>query len=134
MRHHLPRLCAGATILLLAACGDKSTLPQGADIGPEPQLKEPAKTLIPTVHIAKATGWPAGVTPTAAAGLAVNAFATGLDHPRWLHVLPNGDVLVAESNAPAVAYQVAFALLVLIQLPGLWKFARRRRSALSPAI
>lgn len=101
MRHHLPRLCAGATILLLAACGDKSTLPQGADIGPQPELKAPNKTLIPTVNIAKATGWPAGVMPTAAAGLDVNAFATALDHPRWLYVLPNGDVLVAESNAPA---------------------------------
>lgn len=101
MRHPLPRLCAGATILLLAACGDKSTLPQGADIGPQPELKAPNKTLIPTVNIAKATGWPAGVMPTAAAGLDVNAFATALDHPRWLYVLPNGDVLVAESNAPA---------------------------------
>jgi glucose/arabinose dehydrogenase len=101
MRHHLPRLCAGATLLLLAACGDKSTLPQGADIGPQPELKAPNKTLIPTVNIAKATGWPAGVMPTAAAGLAVNAFATALDHPRWVYVLPNGDVLVAESNAPA---------------------------------
>jgi len=101
MRHHLPRLCAGATILLLAACGDKSTLLQGADIGPQPELKAPNKTLIPTVNIAKATGWPAGVMPTAAAGLEVNAFATALDHPRWVYVLPNGDVLVAESNAPA---------------------------------
>ena len=101
MRHHLPRLCAGATLLLLAACGDKSTLPQGADIGPQPELKAPNKTLIPTVNIAKATGWPAGVMPTAAAGLDVNAFATALDHPRWVYVLPNGDVLVAESNAPA---------------------------------
>lgn len=101
MRHHLPRLCAGATLLLLAACGDKSTLPQGADIGPQPELKAPSKTLIPTVNIAKATGWPAGVMPTAAAGLEVNAFATALDHPRWVYVLPNGDVLVAESNAPA---------------------------------
>jgi len=101
MRHHLPRLCAGATILLLAACGDKSTLPQGADVGPQPELREPNKSLIPTVHIAKATGWPAGVTPTAAAGLDVNAFATALDHPRWVYVLPNGDVLVAESNKPA---------------------------------
>lgn len=101
MRHHLPRLCAGATILLLAACGDKSTLPQGADIGPQPELKAPNKTLIPTVNIAKATGWPAGVMPTAAAGLEVNTFATALDHPRWVYVLPNGDVLVAESNAPA---------------------------------
>jgi len=101
MRHHLPCLCAGATLLLLAACGDKSTLPQGADIGPQPELKAPNKTLIPTVNIAKATGWPAGVMPTAAAGLDVNAFATALDHPRWVYVLPNGDVLVAESNAPA---------------------------------
>jgi glucose/arabinose dehydrogenase len=101
MRHHLPRLCAGTTLLLLAACGDKSTLPQGADIGPQPELKAPNKTLIPTVNIAKATGWPAGVMPTAAAGLAVNPFATALDHPRWVYVLPNGDVLVAESNAPA---------------------------------
>jgi glucose/arabinose dehydrogenase len=56
--------------------------------------------LLPTVNIARATGWPAGATPSAAAGLAVNAFATGLDHPRWLFVLPNGDVLVAETNAP----------------------------------
>ncbi len=55
---------------------------------------------MPTVHVAKASGWPAGMTPTAAAGLEVNAFAAGLDHPRWLQVLPNGDVLVAESNAP----------------------------------
>ena len=101
MRHHLPRLCVGATVLLLAACGDKSTLPQGADVGPQPELKAPSKTLIPTVNIAKATGWPAGVMPTAAAGLEVNAFATALDHPRWVYVLPNGDVLVAESNAPA---------------------------------
>lgn len=101
MRHHLPRLCVGATVLLLAACGDKSTLSQGADVGPQPELKAPSKTLIPTVNIAKATGWPAGVMPTAAAGLEVNAFATALDHPRWVYVLPNGDVLVAESNAPA---------------------------------
>ncbi len=57
-------------------------------------------TLLPTVNIAPAKGWPAGVTPRAAMGLRVNAFATGLDHPRWLYVLPNGDVLVAESNAP----------------------------------
>lgn len=67
---------------------------------PSPQLPGPAKTLIPTVHVATAKGWPAGVTPTAAAGWRVNAFASGLDHPRWLYVLPNGDVLVAESNSP----------------------------------
>ena len=63
-------------------------------------LPPPHKTLIPTVHIAPAKGWADGDKPVAAAGLAVTAFATGLDHPRWLYVLPNGDVLVAETNAP----------------------------------
>jgi len=104
MRNQLPRLCIGASLVLpavlLAACGDKSTLQPGADVGPQPMLKEPNKTLIPTVNIAPAKVWPAGAKPTAAAGLAVNAFGTALDHPRWVYVLPNGDVLVAESNAP----------------------------------
>ena len=57
-------------------------------------------SLISTVNIAAAKGWPGGTQPTAAADLAVNAYATGLDHPRWLYVLPDGDVLVAETNAP----------------------------------
>jgi glucose/arabinose dehydrogenase len=69
-------------------------------MGPEPALPAPAKTAIPTVKIAPAKGWPAGAKPTAAPGLAVAAFAQGLDHPRWLYVLPNGDVLVAETAAP----------------------------------
>ena len=56
--------------------------------------------MLPTVNIATAIGWPSGGKPTAANGMAVNAFATGLDHPRTVYVLPNGDVLVAESNAP----------------------------------
>ncbi len=67
---------------------------------PSPQLAEPNETLIPTVKIAPAKGWPEGAKPLAAPGLEVRAFATGLDHPRWLYVLPNGDVLVAETNAP----------------------------------
>lgn len=69
-------------------------------MGPRPQLPEPRKTLLPTVAVATAKGWPEGRTPVAAAGWTVQAFAAGLDHPRWLYVLPNGDVLVAESNAP----------------------------------
>jgi glucose/arabinose dehydrogenase len=75
-------------------------LPEQAGIGPHPTLPPPNPTLLPTVNIAPAKGWPAGVTPSPAAGLAVSPFATGLDHPRWLYVLPNGDVLVAETNAP----------------------------------
>ncbi len=84
----------------LAACGDMAKVPLGAATGPDPQLPAPNRSLIPTVHIAPARGWPEGVKPAPADGLAVQAFATGLDHPRWLLVLPNGDVLVAETNAP----------------------------------
>lgn len=83
----------------LAAC-ESTTLPLRAGTGEQPTLPPPKSSLIPTVHIAPAKGWPQGAKPVAAQGLAVNAFATGLDHPRWLYVLPNGDVLVAESNAP----------------------------------
>ncbi|MFH1871376.1 MAG: sorbosone dehydrogenase family protein [Pseudomonadota bacterium] len=87
--------------LSLGACGDMATLPIAAGTGPQPALPAPHAALIPTVNIAPAIGWPAGLTPQAAAGTRVAAFARDLDHPRWLHVLPNGDVLVAETNAPA---------------------------------
>ena len=86
--------------LLATACGDTSKLPDQADVGPTPTLTAPKKTLLPTVHIAPAAPWPPGRAPQAAAGLQVSAYATELSHPRWLHVLPNGDVLVAETNAP----------------------------------
>jgi glucose/arabinose dehydrogenase len=85
----------------LAACNEQETAVVGQTFGPKPTLVEPEKSLMPTVNFAKAVGWPAGGKPIAAEGMVVNAFATGLDHPRTLHVLPNGDVLVAETNAPA---------------------------------
>ena len=78
-----------------------ATLPESAGFGPSPQLPPPHATLIPTVNIAPIKGWPEGATPVAAPGLRVAAFAESLDHPRWLYVLANGDVLVAETNAPA---------------------------------
>jgi glucose/arabinose dehydrogenase len=56
--------------------------------------------VLPTVNIAPAKGWPAGMKPQPGTGLKVTLFAEGLSHPRWLYVLPNGDVLVAETNAP----------------------------------
>ncbi|MGH8332841.1 MAG: PQQ-dependent sugar dehydrogenase [Pseudomonas sp.] len=84
----------------LAACGENARLQVSDGIGPSPKLPEPNKTLIPTVNIAPAIGWPDGTKPIAATGTQVAAFAEGLDHPRWLYVLPNGDVLVAETNAP----------------------------------
>lgn len=85
----------------LAACGETSSLQVSDGTGPSPKLPEPNKTLIPTVNIAPAIGWPQGKKPVAAAGTQVVAFAEGLEHPRWLYVLPNGDVLVAETNAPS---------------------------------
>ena len=84
----------------LCGCADRAKLSVDAGVGPNPTLPPPDRSLIPTIHIAPAKGWPEGGKPVAAEGFSVNAFATGLDHPRWLHVLPNGDVLVAETAAP----------------------------------
>jgi glucose/arabinose dehydrogenase len=92
-------LCA-LVLAALSACGTVAESASSAGIGPNPTLPLPEKSLLPTVHIAKAVGWPQGARPTPAPGFQVTAFATGLDHPRWIHVLPNGDVLVAETNAP----------------------------------
>lgn len=90
-------LCA---VSLVGACSEVAKVPLQATAGPNPEILPPARTLIPTLKIAPATGWPSGAMPVAASGLKVNPFATGLDHPRWLLVLPNGDVLVAETDAP----------------------------------
>jgi glucose/arabinose dehydrogenase len=90
-----------AAAAALAGCGQKpAPLPSAAGFGASPELPAPQKGLLPTVNFAKAVGWPAGMQPTAAPGLAVAPFAKGLAHPRWLLVLPNGDVLVAETDGP----------------------------------
>ncbi len=95
------RLALVAAITLqLMACASSARLTVSAGTGPSPTLPAPQTSPIPTVKVAKAVGWPADVTPAGAAGTRVTAFASGLDHPRWLLVLPNGDVLVAETNAP----------------------------------
>lgn len=89
-------------VFLLAACvSGPRPLPVEAGYGPNPTLPEPSPELLPVVRVAEAEPWDANEEPTPAAGLQVTALARDLDHPRWLHVLPNGDVLVAESNAPA---------------------------------
>ena len=86
--------------LALSGCGSDARLRVEDGTGPDPKLPPPEKSLIPLVNIAPAVGWPNGARPVAAEGLRVAAFADGLDHPRWLYVLPNGDVLVAETAAP----------------------------------
>ena len=96
----IARMLVGLLAVTVAAGCESARLPLSAGTGPNPTLPEPNETVIPTLHIAPAKGWPEGGKPVAAAGTSVAAFASGLDHPRWIYVLPNGDVLVAESNAP----------------------------------
>ena len=92
-------LLIGTLLNPLAACADMA-LPTAAGFGPHPTLPEPQKSLVPTVNIAPAIGWPNNAMPTAAAGFHVEKFAGKLAHPRWLYVLPNDDILVAETDAP----------------------------------
>ncbi len=79
---------------------DVARLPVEAVSGAKPMITDPRQQMIPTTKIAKVVGWQGDAKPVAPAGLAVNQFADKLDHPRWLYELPNGDVLVAESNSP----------------------------------
>jgi glucose/arabinose dehydrogenase len=89
---------AVAALVVMASSADAQSYPPG--FGPQPALPAPERSLVPTVNVAPVARWPNGAAPTAAPGFTVRAYASGLDHPRWLHVLPNGDVLVVETNAP----------------------------------
>ena len=90
----------GIVGLAVCGCGGAALLPVSAGEGPQPTLPAPRHSLIPTINVATAVGWTGEATPLASAGTTVNAFARSLQHPRSLLVLPNGDVLVAETNAP----------------------------------
>lgn len=100
LSHHAG-LVLGAALLGLVACAKAPERPVSAGIGPNPTLPVPEESWLPEVNIAPAVGWPADTKPIAAPGTVVSAYARDLDHPRWIYVLPNGDVLVAETNAPA---------------------------------
>lgn len=103
MKKHTHPVCLllALTCAMTGACAQQI---EGPGLGPNPQLPAPDKgSLLPTVNIAPAQGWTEGAMPQAPEGFKVTALAAGLDHPRWVHVLPNGDVLVAESNKPEPA-------------------------------
>ena len=87
-----------ALLSVLLACNGSAKLPLESGIGPNPTLPAPRKSLIPVVRVAKAEGWVPGTKPVAAPDLYVSQLAANLVHPRWLYVLPNGDVLVAETK------------------------------------
>jgi glucose/arabinose dehydrogenase len=89
-----------ACLIASTACGTAATLPVSAGTGPNPVLPAPREDAIPVINVVTAKGWSRNGTPVAASGMKVGAFARDLHHPRWLYVLPNGDVLVAETNAP----------------------------------
>ena len=93
-------MLSATLVLALTACAEHALLPVAAGTGARPSLPPPRSSWLPTVNIAPANAWPDGAKPQPAKGLQVQAFAAGLDHPRWLYVLPNGDVLVAETNGP----------------------------------
>jgi glucose/arabinose dehydrogenase len=88
--------------LTLTACSDDTSFDTANQVGSDPKLPAPNQYLFPPMHLAKVVGWKAGETPTVAPGLKIEALATGLQHPRSLYVLPNGDILVVESQGPGV--------------------------------
>jgi glucose/arabinose dehydrogenase len=100
VQHSFLRIYLLGVAAIVAACGSPARVPVAAEMGVHPVIPAPKESLIPIMGIVKAKAWTDDATPVAADGLTVRAFARGLDHPRWLYVLPNGDVLVAETNAP----------------------------------
>jgi glucose/arabinose dehydrogenase len=100
MRFAFSILAAAIGVVVVSSCAKHARLDAVQTTGPSPTLPPPEEALVPEVKISPAVGWKAGEKPTPAPGVRVTAFATGLVHPRWLYVLPNGDVLVAETNRP----------------------------------
>lgn len=98
MRH--PTLLAASTALVALAASAAHAQTMLPGFGPNPQLPAPEQDVLPTVNIATVDRWGPDELPRVADGFTVTRYADGLDHPRWLYVLPNGDVLVAESNKP----------------------------------
>ena len=105
MRKHILRVLALVVVVAIAgvvylAWPDTAQLPIASVQGSRPTISDPRIQTIPTIKVADVVGWQGGAAPAPAPGLAVRPYATGLIHPRWLYRLPNGDVLVAESNSP----------------------------------
>lgn len=100
LQHFRIYILASIMAFGVSACGGSGQPPPSTSYGSDPVLPKPDSSLIPSVNVAPAKPWTDGQKPTAPAGFEVRAYAKGLDHPRWIYVLPNGDVLVAETNAP----------------------------------
>lgn len=103
----------GAGAILMRRWGATAAAPA---VGAEPTVPEARPQSIPTLKMPTARGWSDGRTPVAAPGLAVNAFAAGLKHPRWIHPMPNGDVLVAEALMDAGPVRSAFDYAMVVTM------------------
>lgn len=89
------------SFLLVSGCSESDDFDVTRQLGPDPVLPEPSQSLLPDLKVAEVVGWPDGQTPRVPDGLVVTAFAKDLANPRTVHTLPNGDVLVVQSKAPA---------------------------------
>src|SRR3954468_23125039 len=94
------KLVLFAFAMSLSACATAARLPVSAGVGRDPLLPAPKEAALPLINVVTARGWSPAGTPRAAAGTKVAPFAKGFNHPRWVYVLPNGDILIAETNAP----------------------------------
>ena len=111
----LALLAGGAWYLFGRA--DIARLSVEAVSGAKPNITDPRQQKIPTIKIADVVGWQGSAKPVAATGLSVSQFAADLDHPRWLYELPNGDILVAESNRPETAPEGITDVVVTDPIP-----------------
>jgi len=99
MRAHLMSGAAGVAMLLAGACSDPP-FDETTQTGPDPVLPAPQQYLVPPINVAKGEGWAKEQTPTVAAGLQIRALSRELRHPRFIYVLPNGDILAVQGKAP----------------------------------
>ncbi len=93
-------LLAVALVMVLASCDQGATIEPNKQIGPNPELPQAQNFLLPPMQVPKGVPWQEGEMPKVAVGLKIEKVAEGLMHPRQVYVLPNNDVLVAESNGP----------------------------------
>src|ERR1700742_64293 len=99
-RLFLGRLCAIAAVILAGGCNEHATYDASKQAGAEPPLPGAHNFLAPPIQVPKYVGWQSGKKPKVADGLQIEAIAAGWEHPRQVYGLPNGDILVAESNSP----------------------------------
>jgi glucose/arabinose dehydrogenase len=95
------RVYAFVACVLLASCGGSQDIDKSTQYGPSPNLPEPSRGLLPNMNVAEVIGWNGNETPTVPQGFRIEAIARGLDNPRNVYPLPNGDLLVIESRKTA---------------------------------